>query len=113
MSYDTWRCSPPDEELETEACGHTIGTCMCDEAPVEEDGGIVAEASAEATGDAAWEALRQWCSLVPGFRAITVDGHELVACDMNEESGASVLIEAPTARELCVKLGIEERLMRP
>ncbi len=43
MSYDTWKCSPPDEELETEACGHTIGTCVCDEAPAEEDGGIVAE----------------------------------------------------------------------
>lgn len=43
MSYDTWKCSPPDEEFETEACGHIVGTCVCDEAPVEEDGGIVAE----------------------------------------------------------------------
>ncbi len=32
MSYDTWKCAPPDEELEMEACGHTIGTCVCDPA---------------------------------------------------------------------------------
>ena len=36
MSYDTWKCAPPDEELEMEACGHAIGTCVCDQAPVEE-----------------------------------------------------------------------------
>ncbi len=31
MSNDTLRCGPPEE-----ACGHAIGTCVCDQAPVEE-----------------------------------------------------------------------------
>ena len=55
---------------------------------------------------APWEALREWCSLVPGFRAVTVDGSELVACDADEHNGASRLVEASTAAALCEALGL-------
>ncbi len=37
MSYDNWKCTPPEEELELEVCGHTIGTCKCAEVPVDEE----------------------------------------------------------------------------
>ncbi len=37
MSYDNWKCTPPEEEFETEACGHIVGTCVCEEAPVEDE----------------------------------------------------------------------------
>ncbi len=71
-------------------------------------------AMAETTGESNWEALREWCSLIPGFRAVTVDGESLTACDLDEANGASMLIEAETAYALCVKLGLieEERAQR-
>ncbi len=91
------------------------------EEPVDSHEGIkrairVAEALARAedAGEGKWKALRQWCSLVPGFRAVTVDAESLVACDMDEQNGASKLIEAPDAHALCAKLGLanEERAQK-